>query len=95
MAGHRPCPIVGTRPASAGTHEDKTMRPTSTVAAVGLFIAEDRARRDRQAADARRRLSTRPDVDPDPLAASPAPGRRSIAGRLVGAFHQRLARPLA
>jgi hypothetical protein len=69
------------------------MRPTSTVAAVGLFIAEDRARRDRQAADTRRRLNAQPEVDPVP--ASIAPGRRSIAGRLAGAFHVRLARPLA
>ncbi len=71
------------------------MRPTSTVAAVGLFIAEDRARRDRQAADTRRRLNAQPDVDPDPVPASSGPGRRSVVGRLAGAFHVRLARPLA
>ena len=71
------------------------MRPTSTVAAVGLFIAEDRARRDRQAADTRRRLYAQPDVNPDPVPAGPGPGRRSVAGRLAGAFHVRLARPLA
>ena len=71
------------------------MRPTSTAAAVGLFIADDRAKRDREAADTRRRLNARPDVDPDPVPTIPAPGRRSIAGRLAGAFHVRPARPLA
>lgn len=70
------------------------MRPTTAVA-VALFIAEDRASRDRQAADAWRRLHAKADADGGSFPAGAAPERRSVAGRLAGVFHVRLARPLA
>ena len=66
---------------------------TATSYAVSLNLAQDRAHRDHEAADAWRRLHARPDVESAASVVANRRSIRSIVAGLVAGLHVRRARP--
>ena len=71
------------------------MRQNGAAYAAGLYIAHERAERERRAADAWRRRHTSADDEAEVDEAAPTGGLRAAIAHVVGALSVRRTRPLA